>query len=137
MIMNIPGTKMLYFSPLIHRYLVTAMILYYGSTRMPKSARMSNLMSVSVMVLLMVILVVFPKEVLIMSLPGANNPTAVRICWMLLQICRSSCLIFTTVCPQCKNPYDWNSRPRRREASNRADRNLGWDTGESIGCSEY
>ena len=66
--MNIPGTKMLYFSPLIHRYLVTAMILYYGSTRMPKSARMSNLMSVSVMVLLMVILVVFPKEVLIMSL---------------------------------------------------------------------
>jgi hypothetical protein len=100
--MNIPGTKILYFSPLIHRYLVTAMILYYGSTRMPKSARMSNLMSVSVMVLLMVILVVFPKEVLIMSLPGANNPTAVRICWMLLQICRSSCLIFTTVCPQYK-----------------------------------
>ncbi len=59
--MNIPGTKMLYSSPLIHRYLVTAMILYYGSTRMPKSALMSNLMSVSVKVLLIVVLVVFPQ----------------------------------------------------------------------------
>jgi hypothetical protein len=77
------------------------MILYYGSTRMPKSARMSNLMSVSVMVLLMVILVVFPKEVLIMSLPGANNPTAVRICWMLLQICSA----YSILPPMVVNVY--------------------------------
>ena len=58
---------MLYFSPLIHRYLVTALILYYVSTWMtmssfPMRALMANLMPVFVMVSLMVVLVVSPRK---------------------------------------------------------------------------
>ncbi len=62
-----PGTQMLYFSPLIHRYLVTSLLLYYGSTWMtmssfPKRALMSHLVPASVMVSLMAVFVVSPRK---------------------------------------------------------------------------
>jgi len=101
---SIPGTQMLYFSPLIHRYLVTSLLLYYGSTWMtmssfPKRAVMSHLVPASVMVSLMVVFVVSPSQGSTHYEPGANNPTAVSICWMLLQVCRSSRLIFASLSP--------------------------------------